>query len=209
MFLLQNIPRQAIEIPGLTFSVLEADQHAEELGTAIFEAGLTLLEQPDGIVASVTYNALLFDKATILRLLDRFERLLAGAVADPSRPIWDYELTSAMERQTLLAWGGVEEGPAGAPPPVHRLFERQVERAPEALALLAGDRRLTYAELNREANRLAHHLRDLGVGPETVAGIAVERSPEMIVALPRRAQGGRGVRPPRPGLSSSTAWRSS
>ncbi|HEY0553813.1 MAG TPA: amino acid adenylation domain-containing protein, partial [Thermoanaerobaculia bacterium] len=184
MFLLQNVPGQAIEIPGLTFSVLESDQQAEELGTAIFEAGLTLVEQADGIVASITYNALLFDEPTILRLLDRYQRLLAGAVADPSRPIWDYELLGDAERRELLAWSGAEAGRAGAQfLPVHRLFERRAEVDPEAVAVIAGDHRLTYAGLNRDSNRLAHHLRDLGVGPETVVGIAVERSPEMVVAL--------------------------
>ena len=105
-------------------------------------------------------------------------------MADPSRPIWDYELTGEPERRALLAWGGVEERAAGLPPaPVHRLFERRAELAPQAAAVIAGGSQLTYAGLNREANRLAHHLRDLGVGPETVVGVALERSPGMIVAL--------------------------
>ncbi len=183
MFLLQNVPRQTIEIPGLTFSVLEADGHAEELGTAIFEVGLTLREQPSGIAASITHNALLFDETTILALLARFERLLAGIVADPSRSIGDYELMSGVERRELLAWSGAEAAKAEVSSPVHQLFERQAEAAPDAVALISGERRLTYSELNREANRLAHHLRSLGVGPEKVVGIAVERSPEMVVSL--------------------------
>ncbi|HEY4574430.1 MAG TPA: condensation domain-containing protein, partial [Thermoanaerobaculia bacterium] len=182
MFLLQNVPAQEIEIPGLNLSVLAAEQEAEELGTAIFEVGLTLVEQPDGILAAVTYNGLLFDEPTIQALLARYERLLAGAVADPARPFWDYPLLSAEEARELLAWNGAASLPA-APEAVHRLFERRAAETPEALALIAGDRRLTYAGLNREANRLARHLRALGVGPEVVAGIAVERSPEMVVAL--------------------------
>ncbi|MFL6196328.1 MAG: amino acid adenylation domain-containing protein, partial [Thermoanaerobaculia bacterium] len=181
MFLLQNAPVQSIEVPGVTFSVQEADQHAEGLGTAIFEAGLTLMEVPDGIVASITYNALLFDEATVYRLLARYERLLAGAVADPSRPIRSLELMSEAERAMLLAWSGGEASPAGELIP--RLFEERAARAPEAVAVIAGDRRLSYGELNREANRLAHHLRALGVGPDSVVGIAVERSPEMVVSL--------------------------
>ncbi|HEY0514724.1 MAG TPA: condensation domain-containing protein, partial [Thermoanaerobaculia bacterium] len=181
MFLLQNFPVREIEVPGLNFSVLESDEQTENLGTAIFEAGLTLLEQEDGILAAITYNALLFDEATILSLLDRYQRLLAGAVADPSRSIGDLELMSPEERRELMAWSG-EAGPASSQP-VHRLFEQRAERAPEAVAVVAGDRRLTYAELNRAANRLAHHLRDLGVGRETVVGTAVERSPEMVISL--------------------------
>jgi amino acid adenylation domain-containing protein len=184
MFLLQNAPTQSIEVPGLTFSVLEAERQTEALGTAIFEAGLTLAERPDGLLAAITYNSLLFDEPTILRLLARFERLLAGAVADPARPVWDYELMSPEEQGELLAWSGPAERRSGPHAvPVHQLFEIRAEQTPEALAVLAGDRRLTYAELNRDANRLARHLQGLGVGPETVAGISVERSPEMIVSL--------------------------
>ncbi|HEY3570220.1 MAG TPA: amino acid adenylation domain-containing protein, partial [Thermoanaerobaculia bacterium] len=187
MFLLQNVPAQEIEIPELTFSPLAAEQRAEELGTAIFEVGLTLMEQPDGILAALTYNALLFDEPTIQALLARYERLLAGAVADPARPFWDYPLLSAEEERELLAWNGAAAAPLpvapAAPEAVHRLFERRAAEAPDALALIAGDRRLTYAGLNREANRLARHLRALGVGPEVVVGIAAERSPEMVTAL--------------------------
>ncbi|HEX4494672.1 MAG TPA: condensation domain-containing protein, partial [Thermoanaerobaculia bacterium] len=188
MFLLQNAPVQAIEVPGLTFSRLESEERIEDLGTAIFEAGLTLMEQPEGegslagIVASITYNALLFDAATIQALLDRYERLLAGVVTDPARPIWDYELLSPAERAELLAWGA-EPPLSSSPRPVHRLFEEWAAAAPDAVAVVAGERRLTYSELNREANRLARHLRGLGAGPERVVGIVVERSPEMIVAL--------------------------
>ncbi|HEY4589458.1 MAG TPA: condensation domain-containing protein, partial [Thermoanaerobaculia bacterium] len=183
MFLLQNVPAQEIEIPGLNLSVLAAEQEAEELGTAIFEVGLTLVEQPDGILAAVTYNGLLFDEPTIQALLARYERLLAGAVADPARPFWDYPLLSTEEQRQLLAWNGAAASLPAAPEAVHRLFERRAAETPEALALIAGDRRLTYAGLSREANRLARHLRALGVGPEVVAGIAVERSPEMVIAL--------------------------
>ncbi len=188
MFLLQNAPGQAIEVPGLTFSRLESEERIEDLGTAIFEAGLTLMEQPEGeespagIVASITYNALLFDAATIQALLGRYERLLAGVVIDPARPIWDYELLGPEERAELLAWGA-EPPPSLPPRPVHRRFEERAAADPDAVAVIAGERRLTYSELNREANRLARHLRGLGAGPERVVGIVVERSPEMIVAL--------------------------
>ena len=198
----EHRPRQSIEIPGLTFSVLDAEQQTEELGTAIFEAGLTLVERPDGIVASITYNALLFDEPTILRLLARYQRLLAGAVADPSRPVWDYELMGdggAAGAAGLGRSGGAAARAAGGPgPPALRDAGRS--RPPRPLAVIAGDRRLTYAELNRDANRLAHHLRDLGVGSgdgrrhrrRALAGD--DRRPA------RRAQGGRRLRAARPGL---------
>ncbi|HSK75928.1 MAG TPA: amino acid adenylation domain-containing protein, partial [Thermoanaerobaculia bacterium] len=184
MFLLQNIPRQELSVPGLTFSLLESEHEAENLGTAIFEVGLTLTERPgEGLLASITYNALLFDEATIDRLLARYGLLLEGVAADPSRRLWDYGLMTPEERRELLAWSG-----AGAPatedvPPVHRLFERQAGRDPDAVAVIGVEGRLTYGELDGRANRLARHLQALGVGPERVVGLCVERSPEMIVAL--------------------------
>ncbi|HSF39927.1 MAG TPA: amino acid adenylation domain-containing protein [Thermoanaerobaculia bacterium] len=184
MFLLQNIPRQELSVPGLTFSLLESEHEAENLGTAIFEVGLTLTERPgEGLLASITYNALLFDEATIDRLLARYGRLLEGVAADPSRRLWDYELMTPEERRELLAWSG-----AGAPaledvPPVHHLFEAQAQLDPNAVAVIGAEGRLTYGELDGRANRLARHLQALGVGPERVVGLCVERSPEMIVAL--------------------------
>ncbi|HKV08205.1 MAG TPA: amino acid adenylation domain-containing protein, partial [Thermoanaerobaculia bacterium] len=182
MFLLQNVPRQELSVPGLTFSLLESEHEAENLGTAIFEVGLTLTERPgEGLFASITYNALLFDEATIDRLLARYSRLLAGVAADPSRSLWDYELMTLEERRELLAWGSAPA--AGDVPPVHRLFEAQARRDPDAVAVIGAEGRLTYGELDLRANRLARHLMALGVGPERVVGLCVERSPEMIVAL--------------------------
>ncbi len=193
MFLLQNLPVRELAVAGLTFSVLEAEQRIADLGTAIFEAGLTLVERPDdgGVLASLTYNGLLFDPASMSRLLARFERLLAAAAADPDRRLWSYDLLGEGERREILAWGAASPAPAGPFEPVHRAFERRAAAAPEALAVvaagtaagMAGERRLTYGELDSRSNRLAHRLRALGVGLETAVGVAVERSPEMLVAL--------------------------
>ncbi len=187
MFLLQNLPDRELAVPGLTFSVLEAEQRIADLGTAIFEAGLTLAELPEGgVIAALTYNGLLFDPATMSRLLARFERLLAAAAADADRRLWSYDLLGDSERREILAWAD-SPAPAETFVPVHRAFERRAAAAPESLAvvagMLAGERRLTYGELDSRSNRLARHLRSLGVGPEIAVGIAIERSPEMLVAL--------------------------
>jgi amino acid adenylation domain-containing protein len=182
MFLLQNLPLRELAVPGLTFSVIEAQQRIGGLGTAIFEAGLTLVERADGgLQASLTYNGLLFDRASISRLLARYRRLLAAAAADPGRRLWEYDLLDAAERAELLAWS-VAPPVAGAEP-VHRAFATRAAAAPHALAVLAGDRRVTYGELDRWSNHLAHRLRALGMGRGQVVGVAVERSPELIVAL--------------------------
>src|SRR6185295_7961620 len=152
------------------------------LETAIFEAGLTLVEEGEGLSASITYNALLFDKASIVRLLERYQRLLAAAAAEPGRRIWDLDLLRGSERAELLAWGAAA---AAAAPfvPVHRAFAERAAAAPEAVAVVAGERHLSYGELDLRSNRLAHRLRSFGVGAERAVGVAVERSPELLVAL--------------------------
>jgi amino acid adenylation domain-containing protein len=184
MFLLQNLPPQESSAPGLTFSPLEADRTIQDLGTAIFEVGLTLDESAAGLSASITYNGFLFDLSTIESFLERYHRLLAAVAADPGRPLWSYDLMSAAERSEILAG-------ASAPPtvsgfvPVHRAFAERAAAAPEAPAVLSsgGDLSLTYGDLDRRSQQVALHLRALGIGPEKIVGVATDRSPELIVAV--------------------------
>jgi amino acid adenylation domain-containing protein len=181
MFLFMNLPPHTVSVPGLTFASLESERVIGEMDTALLEVGLNVEESAEGLTASISYNGFLFDAATAAGFLDRTLRLLAGAVADPGRPLWSYGLMSAAEREQLLARG------AGVPVPdavlVHRAFEARAAAAPDAPAVISGGRTLAYGELDRRANRLAHHLRSLGVGPDVPVGVAVERSPELIVAL--------------------------
>jgi amino acid adenylation domain-containing protein len=137
-------------------------------------------EKP-GIDAWVTYNSQLFEEATIERLLAQLETLLAGAAAAPELSLDALPLASPAERAEVLAWGTAAAAPAGLP--VHRAFERQAAATPGAVALVAGGEELTYAELDAQANRLAHHLRGLGVGPEVLVALCLERSARMIVGL--------------------------
>jgi amino acid adenylation domain-containing protein len=181
MFLMMNLPAHTVTVPGLTFSALEAERDIEEMDTALLEVGLNIEETADGLQSSMTYNGFLFDRVTVERFLERWHRLLAGVAADPGKPLWSYDLLSAAERSELLA-GRTVSLPAPAPP-VHRTFEERAAASPEALAVIGAGRTLTYGELDRWADRTAHHLRGLGVGPETVVGVALERSPELIVAL--------------------------
>ncbi|HVR09334.1 MAG TPA: amino acid adenylation domain-containing protein, partial [Thermoanaerobaculia bacterium] len=151
------------------------------------------------LIASLHYNRDLFDGATIERMLGHLCTLLAAAAEDPGQPLASLPLLSPAERhQAQREWNAtaVEDGPqaggeaghggAGAgtaEPAIQALFEEQAGRTPDAVALVAGERALSYGELERRANRLARRLRRLDLRPETPVGIYVERSPEMVVAL--------------------------
>ena len=128
------------------------------------------------------YNTDLFDRPTILRMVGHYLTLLSGIVADAGRPLSELPLLTDAERQELLADWSVSETfpPEGA---LHRLFEAQARRTPGAVAVSEGDRRLTYAELNAGANRLAHRLRALGVGPETPVPLCLDRSADLVVGI--------------------------
>ena len=129
------------------------------------------------------YNADLFDTATIERMAGHWQRLLEGIVEDPSLQLSALPLlTEAQSRQLAVEWNNTA---AGYPLDVciHQLFEAQVERTPDAVALVYEDTQLTYRELNRRANQLAHYLQQLGVKPEMLVGLCLERSLEMIVGL--------------------------
>ena len=141
------------------------------------------METADELRATVEYNTDLFDAATITRLLGHFQTLLEGIVADPEQRLSALPLLPVAERQQLLvAWNNTRGGePQGQC--LHQLFEAQVEQTPEAVAVVYEGQELTYRELNRQANQLAHHLQSLGVGPEVLVGLYSERSLEMVIGL--------------------------
>ncbi|HID62186.1 MAG TPA: non-ribosomal peptide synthetase, partial [Anaerolineae bacterium] len=180
MFVLQEAPTGAQALSDLTLRGVEA-----ETGVAKFDLTLSMAEDGDGdgLGGVFEYNVDLFDAATIERMIAHFQTLLEGIVADPNRPISELPLlTEAERRQLLVEWNDtVADYPQDRC--IHELFEAQVERTSDAVAVVFEGEELTYDELNRRANQLAHHLRKLGVGPETLVGICVERSPEMIVGL--------------------------
>ena len=178
MFVLQNGPMEFLELPGLTLTSLEVDG-----GTAKFDLALSMLEKEDKLQGALEYNTDLFDGATIQRMLGHFQRLLEEILADPDRPISTLPLlTEAGRGQLLVEWNSTE---ADYPQDrcAHQLFEVQVARTPEATAVTFEGETLTYRELNRRVNQLAHYLQKRGVGPETLVGICVDRSLEMVVGL--------------------------
>jgi amino acid adenylation domain-containing protein len=178
MFVLQNMPRETLEMTGLILNRLEV-----ESGAAMFDWTLTLRDGGDGLHATLEYDTDLFDAATIERLLGHYRTLLEGAVADPDRHLADLPLLTEGERQQILVEWNRTHTAYPRDRCVHQLFEAQVERTPDAVAVVFEEQRLTYRELNARANQLAHRLRCLGVGPDGLVGVCMERSPGLVVGL--------------------------
>ncbi|HEX2568813.1 MAG TPA: non-ribosomal peptide synthase/polyketide synthase, partial [Polyangia bacterium] len=177
MLVLQNLSMPALELGELVLAPFEG-----EGGIAKFDLLLYVQATPAGLRCVLEYNTDLFWAATIERMAGHFQTLLAGIVARPEQRLSELPLLTPTEEATLLvAWNQTEaESPAAC---IHTLFEEQARRTPEAVAVLFGDGSLTYGELNARANRLAHHLRGLGVGAESRVGVCLERSPEMVVGV--------------------------
>jgi len=176
MFVLQNAPKSELRLAGLTMQNLETDS-----GTAKFDLTLSITEKADGSLAgSLEYNTTLFESDRIKRMLQHFEMLLAGIVAEPEQPLSQLPLLTPAEKDQLDDWNRTEIHYA-SPPVIQELFEAQVDRTPDNIAVVFEGRRLTYAELDARANQLASHLRTMGVGPDVPVGIMIERSIEMVV----------------------------
>jgi aspartate racemase len=178
VFAFQNLPLQRISLANLKVS-----QRRFETGTAKFDLLLSIADEVEGMRAVFGYNTDLFDATTIKRMAGHFQTLVEGVASDPDQQISLLPLLTQAERHRMLVeWNDTRaDYPRGQC--VHQLFEAQVERTPEAVAVVFGDRQLTYRELNRRANRLAHYLRKRGVGPEALVAICVERSLELVVGL--------------------------
>jgi amino acid adenylation domain-containing protein len=178
MFVLQNTPMSELELPGVTLTQLEAENTI-----ARFDLTLSITETDRGLVGSWEYNTDLFDGSTIERITNHFENLLSAIVCNPQQRVSELPLLSTAESQQLLVeWNDTQaEYPQNKC--IHQLFEVQVERTPEAVAIIFEDQQLTYQQLNQRANQLASHLQTLGVRPEVLVGICIERSIEMVVGL--------------------------
>jgi amino acid adenylation domain-containing protein/non-ribosomal peptide synthase protein (TIGR01720 family) len=145
---------------------------------------LTVVAEPGTQLSlHLKYDCQRFDDATIARMAGHFQTLLEGIVANPQQQVSQLPLLTLRERhQLLVEWNNTtKEYPQDKC--IHQLFEEQVELTPEAVAVVFEDKQLTYLQLNQRANKIAHHLKTLGVGPEVLVGLCVERSLEMIVGL--------------------------
>ena len=177
MLVFQNTPRELPRHHGVTFSPVEL-----EVDTAKLDLTLNARETERGLILFWLFNRDLFDAATVDRLSSHLETLLAAAVADPGRRLSELPLLTPQEEEQLLEWNDTA---ARFPTDVclHELVEAALARAPERIAVTAGEGSLTARALNAAANRLAHRLAGLGVGPEVPVGVFAERSLEMVVAL--------------------------
>ncbi|MEQ1850674.1 MAG: amino acid adenylation domain-containing protein [Chthoniobacteraceae bacterium] len=178
LFALQNAPIETTRLGSLGLHLKEVGS-----GTSKFDLAVSMTETPAGLEASVEYSTDLFERGTIMRLLDHFRTLLEGVAAQPGARISALPLLATDERRRLLVEWNQTRTDYPRDLCVHQLFEAQAARTPEAVALVFEDQRVTYRDLNRKANRLAHHLRGQGVGPESLVGICIDRSVEMIVGL--------------------------
>jgi amino acid adenylation domain-containing protein len=154
-----------------------------ELPALKHDLTLTFEKTPEGVSGRIDFNGKLFRRESLERFAGHFIRALDSATGNVERPVRDIEiLTEAERRRILVEWNDTHTAPLPARR-IHELFEAQVERAPDATAVVFGEARLTYRELDERANRLARYLRTLDVGAEVLVGICLERSVEMVVAL--------------------------
>ncbi|MEO1375475.1 MAG: amino acid adenylation domain-containing protein, partial [Cyanobacteria bacterium J06635_10] len=176
-FVLQNAPVSTFELPGLTLNSLSIPNT-----NADFDLNLDITERINQIYCNLHYNANLFEASTIERMAGHFQTLLEAIVTNPQQRLSELPLLTESEQDQLLReWNNTEaEYPLLC---VHELFEAQVEKTPLSVAVVFEDQQLTYRELNIKANQLAHHLRSLGVKPEVLVGICVERSLDMVIGL--------------------------
>ena len=176
MFMLQNTPKAPLELPNMTVTPLPAESVA-----AKFDLTLSIEDSDQGLVGQWEYNTDLFEPDTIARMANHFEVLLTAMVTDTSQSVATLPLLTAPEQQQLTEWNNT-----GAPYPdvcLHTLVEQQAQRTPDAVAVVFEKEQLTYQNLNTKADCLAHYLKTVGVGPDTLVGICVERSVDMMVGL--------------------------
>ena len=193
-FVLQNAPMPALELAGLRLSLMEM-----ESATAKFDLSIYIMEEQSGPIGMLEYSTDLFEHETIDRMIRHFLILLAGIADHPDLTLSALPMLSAEEERMLLAdWsqGGTLAAHEGWPDAcIHELVEAQAARTPDATAVIFEGSALTYAELNKRANQLAHRLRGTGVGKESLVAVCLDRSLEMPVALLGVMKAGAGYVP--------------
>jgi amino acid adenylation domain-containing protein len=178
MFALQNATRPPPQISRITIERMEIESE-----TSQFDLSLFLRERDGKLIGFFDYSTELFDPPKIKRMAGHFETLLRAIVTDPGQTISDLPmLTEAERHQLLVKWNDTK---ADYPKDscIHELFEAQVERTPDAVAVELEGRQVSYRELNVRANQLAHYLMSLSIGPEKLVGICTDRSIEMVIGL--------------------------
>lgn len=177
-FQLRNVPQEP-----WTWQDMVVDKYSFDPGTTHYDLTLDTVEEAEVLRCTIEYSTDLFDATTIQRMAGHFQVLLEGVIGHPEQRISELPILTQTERyQLLVEWNETKQDyPQDTC--IHHLIEKQVERTPDAVAVVFQDQQLTYRELNDRANQLAHYLQKLGVGPEVRVGISTERSLEMIIGL--------------------------
>ena len=178
MLILHNTPSPARVLPELRIDHISVDSKH-----SAFDMTLSMWENAQGLGGWIEYNTDLFDRVTVNRMLGHWQILLAGIVADPTQRLTELPLLTEAERHQLLVTWNDTYVPDHRDLCLHQLFEAQVGRTPDAVAVVDDGQHLTYRELNRRANHVAHYLRGLGMNPEDIIGLCVDRSLHTIVGL--------------------------
>jgi amino acid adenylation domain-containing protein len=178
MFALENELEEHPKLSLLTLTPLRVDASASQ-----FDLTLFIDEKATGLAARVIYSTDLFDQATIARLLGHFQILLEGIVANPDEYIVKLPLLSESERRQIIVEWNDTASDYRQNLCVHQLFDIQAEKTPDSVAVEFGNENITYGELRSRSNQLAHYLRSLGVGPDVLVAISVERSIAMVIGM--------------------------
>jgi amino acid adenylation domain-containing protein len=186
----QSQPEEVVDFPNNSETLtpfheksllLEPFEIAQQEGQ--FDLSLDIVEAKEFFLGVFKYNIDLFDATTIARMVGHFQTLLEAIVSNPEQRVCDLPLLSAVEQQQLLLEWNQTAVSYPQDKCIHQLFEEQVEQTPDKVAVVFEEQHLTYRELNSRANQLAHYLKSLGVEPEVVVGLCVERSLAMVVAM--------------------------
>jgi amino acid adenylation domain-containing protein len=178
MLVLQNAPQARADLAGVRVEPWDV-----ETITSKFDLTLSIIQTDQGLSCALEYNRDLFEPETIIRMLSHWQTVLAGVVHNPQVRLSAVPLLTEAERVLMLEKWNATQREYPQELCVHELFEQQVERTPDAVALVFEEQQLTYGQLNRRANQLTHHLQMLGVGPEVLVGICMDRSIEMVMAM--------------------------
>ncbi|HET9916460.1 MAG TPA: amino acid adenylation domain-containing protein, partial [Candidatus Binatia bacterium] len=177
-FVLQNFPKAPLEFSDVTAVEMDIDP-----GIARFDLHVFMTEEDNGLKGYFEFNTDLFNATTIERMIGHYQTLLEGIVTNPNQTLSEIPLLTEAEKHQLIVEPNDTKTDYPKDKCIHQLLEEQVEKTPHAIAVVFEDQQLTYRELNHRANQLAHYLRKLGVGPEVLVGLCVERSLEMIVGI--------------------------
>jgi amino acid adenylation domain-containing protein len=179
MVVIQNSPGAGFELTGLTFSPVES----YDMTTKFIDLILDVVDTGEGLDISLQYSKDLFDGPTIARMLGHFQAILSSLTANPEKRVSELEmLTEGERRQMLVEWNDTDID-YDFDTCVHQTVEASAEKSPDAIAIVFGEEQITYGYLNARANQLARYLQKLGVKPEVLVGICIERSVELVVAM--------------------------